>query len=225
MITVAQLAAACDISPGVAEAWHEPLIAGMTLGKCETEANQAAFLATCGHESAGFTRLEESFNYSPRGLMATWSSRFDAQIAQKLGRTSEKPANRRGIANHAYGSRGGNRGEGYKFRGRGPIQLTHRDNYQACGDDIGIDLIANPDLVATPEVGALAAGWFWMINGLYKRTGFLGISRVVNLGRSNTRAMPHGWDDRQERYSRAMDVLSKPNTDTPAQRAQRLLNQ
>ena len=225
MITVAQLAEACDLSPEMAEAWHEPLIAGMTLGKCETVANQAAFLATCGHESAGFTRLEESFNYSPRGLMATWSSCFDAQIAQKLGRTSEKPANRRGIANHAYGSRGGNRGEGYKFRGRGPIQLTHRDNYQACGDDIGINLIANPDLVATPEVGALAAGWFWMINGLYKRTGFLGISRVVNLGRSNTRAMPHGWDDRQERYSRAMDVLSKPNTDTPAQRAQRLLNQ
>lgn len=229
MITVQQLADACNLSHEQASEWHQPLVAAMTFGKCVTPNQQAMFLATCGHESAGFTDLEEGFNYSPRGLVATWSSRYPpeedgsiSRLAVELGRgPSGKRANQRAIADHAYGDRGGNNGDGYTHRGRGAIQLTHYDNYKACGDAIGIDLIADPDIVATPRVGALAAGWFWLVNKLYMRTDFLGINRVVNLGRSNTKRMPHGWDDRRERYHRAKAVLSKPMT--AHERAQQLL--
>ncbi len=92
----------------------------------------AHLLAQCAHESGNFTKVVESFNYSPQGLMKTWNSRFDTKLANELGRTQEHPAKQRQIANLVYNGRMGNRmgtDDGYDFCGRGYIQVTGRENY------------------------------------------------------------------------------------------------
>jgi putative chitinase len=126
---------------------------------------QAAFVAQMLHESANFTAMEENLNYSPAALLATWPGRFNLTTSSQYGRTAAHPANQPMIANIAYGGRMGNgpasSGDGWKFRGRGPGQLTGHDNYLNCGAAIGIDLIAYPELVAHPDVGCLAFAWFW----------------------------------------------------------------
>jgi putative chitinase len=130
-----------------------------------SKASQAAFVAQMLHESANFTAMEENLNYSPDGLLANWPSRFTPALAAQYGRTAAHPANQTMIANIAYGGRMGNgpasTNDGYKWRGRGPGQLTGHDNYQHCGAALGIDLIGHPELVASVDVGCLAFAWFW----------------------------------------------------------------
>lgn len=131
--------------------------------------SQAAFLAQMLHESAHFTRMTENLNYSPAGLMSTFNSpkvtRFTPDSAGMYGRVAARPANQQMIANIAYAKRMGNgaieSGDGWRYRGRGPGQLTGHDNYKACGAALGLDLLAAPDQVALPEVGCLAFAWFW----------------------------------------------------------------
>lgn len=128
-------------------------------------ASQAAFIAQMLHESGNFTSMSENLNYSPASLLATWPKRFTLDTAAQYGRTAAHPANQTMIANIAYGGRMGNgppsTNDGWRYRGRGPGQLTGHDNYKACGDAIGLDLVGQPDLVASPEVGCLAFAWFW----------------------------------------------------------------
>jgi putative chitinase len=130
-----------------------------------TPASQAAFIAQMLHESANFTAMSESLNYSPAALMATWPKRFTPELAAQYGRSALHPANQQMIANIAYASRMGNggveSGDGWRNRGRGPGQLTGHDNYKACGAALGIDLLASPDQVALPKIGCLAFAWFW----------------------------------------------------------------
>jgi len=130
-----------------------------------TKASQAAYVAQMLHESGNFTKMEENLNYSPVGLLATWPSRFTPATAAQYGRTAAHPANQVIIANIAYGNRMGNgpstTGEGWRYRGRGPGQLTGKNNYRDCGAALGMDLIAYPELVASPDVGCLAFAWFW----------------------------------------------------------------
>lgn len=225
MLTIDQLAEACNFPRAWAETWHPFVVAGLVYAQAESPQQQAMWLATCGHESAGFSSLEESFNYSPEGLLATWPSRFDVNLARKLGRCDGHRADRVAIAEHVYGGRmdNDNPGDGWKYRGRGLIQLTGRVNYAAAGDALGVDYLANPDLVATPQHGALTSGWFWKAHNLHRLEKLLTVSRIVNIGNSKTRKMPHGWDDRRKRYDRAMQVLSKPQS--ASERAQRLLSQ
>ena len=129
---------------------------------------QAAFVAQMLHESCNFTAMEENLNYSPAALLATFNTpritRFNLTTSAQYGRTAAHPANQQMIANIAYADRMGNgpasSGDGWKFRGRGPGQLTGHDNYKACGDAIGMDLISHPELVAGPGIGCLAFAWF-----------------------------------------------------------------
>jgi len=126
----------------------------------------AHFLAQAGHESGGFKALNENLNYGAKGLRGIFGKYFPTDAkALEYERKPEK------IANLVYGSRMGNgaesTGEGYKFRGRGYIQLTGKDNYVAFGKAINEDLTANPDLVATKYPLASAA-WFFHKNGLHK---------------------------------------------------------
>ncbi len=126
----------------------------------------AHFLAQCGHESGGFRIAAENLNYSAKGLRGIFGKYFktDAEAAA-YERKPEK------IANKVYASRMGNgaesSGDGFKFRGRGFIQLTGRDNYTAFGKSIGVDIANNPDLVGS-EYKLLSAAWFWSKNGLNK---------------------------------------------------------
>jgi putative chitinase len=124
----------------------------------------AHFLAQCGHESGGFRLTQENLNYSAKGLMGIFKKYFPTEaLANAYARKPEK------IANRVYGSRMGNgpeaSGEGYKFRGRGYIQLTGKQNYTAFDATVPESIVDNPDLVATKYPLASAA-WFWSKNGL-----------------------------------------------------------
>ncbi len=126
----------------------------------------AHFLAQCGHESGGFKLVQENLNYGAKGLMGIFKKYFpDEATALAYERKPEK------IANVVYASRMGNgdktSGDGYKFRGRGFIQLTGKDNYVAFGKSISEDLSTTPDLVAT-KYALLSAAWFFNKNGLHK---------------------------------------------------------
>lgn len=124
----------------------------------------AHFLAQCGHESGGFKLTQENLNYSAKGLMGIFKKYFPTEaIANAYARQPQK------IANKVYASRMGNgpesSGEGYKFRGRGFIQLTGKQNYTAFDASVPESIVDNPDLVATKYPLASAA-WFWSKNGL-----------------------------------------------------------
>jgi len=148
---------------GIEGKWLEPLLETFEKYDISTFKRQAYFLGQCMHESGGFKQLKENLNYSAKGLMATWPSRFpDMDTAEKFERNPEK------IANKVYAGRMGNTedGDGAKYIGRGLIQLTGKENYANCGNAIGVDLVANPDLLSTPKYAALSAGWFWNRKGL-----------------------------------------------------------
>lgn len=125
----------------------------------DTPIKLAHFLAQAGHESGGFKVVNENLNYGAKGLRGVFTKYFPTD--EKALLYERKPEK---IANLVYGGRMGNgaesTGEGYKFRGRGYIQLTGKDNYAALGKAIGEDLVANPDLVAT-KYPLMSAAWFF----------------------------------------------------------------
>jgi putative chitinase len=136
----------------------------MSTFKIDTALRLSHFLAQCGHESAGFKAIQENLNYGAKGLLGIFKKYFPTEAkALQYERKPEK------IANLVYGSRMGNgdeaSGDGYKFRGRGYIQLTGKSNYTAFGKAINEDIAANPDLVAT-KYPLLSAAWFWSSNNL-----------------------------------------------------------
>lgn len=137
------------------------------IDKCHitTPLRMAHFLSQCSHESGGFTALRENLNYSAKGLMTTFKKYFPTEeLAKQYERQPEK------IGNRVYANRMANgdeaSGDGFKFRGRGYIQLTGKENYKAFGTFLGIDLTENPDLVAT-KYPLLSAGYFFNKNNLW----------------------------------------------------------
>ena len=131
-----------------------------------TKARLASFLAQTGHESAQFTRLTENLNYTtPKRLMKVWPKRFPTE-------SSALPfvANEMKLANFVYANRLGNggvaSGDGFRFRGRGLIQITGRSNYRDAGVALDLELVGNPDLLRQPEHAATSAAWFWNSRGL-----------------------------------------------------------
>ena len=126
----------------------------------------AHFLAQCGHESGGFRATQENLNYSAKGLNGIFKKYFPTEAAAaSYARNPQK------IANKVYANRMDNgseaSGDGYKFRGRGYIQLTGRANYTLFGKAIGEDIATNPDVVSG-KYALLSAAWFWSKNGLNK---------------------------------------------------------
>jgi putative chitinase len=122
------------------------------------------FLAQCGHESGGFKALVENLNYGSKGLLGTFPKYFNATTAAQYERKPEM------IASKVYGGRMGNGPEvtkdGYKFRGRGYIQLTGKDNYTAFDKFVTENIIESPDLIAT-KYPLMSAAWFFDKNGLW----------------------------------------------------------
>lgn len=123
-----------------------------------TSLRLAHFLAQCGHESAGFKAVNENLNYSVDGLKRIFSKYFPGTLAEGYARQPEK------IASKVYGNRMGNGNEaskeGWKYRGRGYIQLTGKDNYKAFDATVDDDILNNPDLVAT-KYPLMSAAWFF----------------------------------------------------------------
>nr|BES09766.1 hypothetical protein Ef18B006LT_28610 [Escherichia fergusonii] len=123
-----QFKKATNLGEELTERWFIPFSVAMNEFGITGPDDQAMFIAQVGYESAGFTRTVENLNYSPDGLKATFGKYFTAQTASQYGRTEDHPANQRGIASIVYANRMGNRGQdsgdGWKYRGRGLIQIT-----------------------------------------------------------------------------------------------------
>jgi putative chitinase len=183
--------------------WVDALNETFTRFNLVTPKQQAAFIGQCGHECGNFTKLQEGLSYSIQGLMKTWPKRFpNTDIAQKYAR------NEKALANFVYANRMGNRdeasGDGYRFRGRGCVQLTGSDAYFHAGKALGVDFWANPDLVATPQYAALTAGWFWdtrKCNNLADASNWLALTKKINGGIL-------GYDERVKHTEQALAVLS-----------------
>ena len=201
-MNVQQLAKALNMKPAKAGEWIDAINETFEKFGIDTPERQACFLGQCAHESAGFTALQENLNYSASSLTRVWPKRFPSlQDAERYQRNPEK------IANKVYASRMGNgdeeSGEGWAYRGRGLIQLTGKSNYEACGEALGVDLVSQPDLVATPQYAALSTGWFWDKNHLNKyadENDMTGLTKKINGG-------THGLDDRVAKTQAALDIL------------------
>ncbi len=185
-----------------AEAWTKPLINVFQKFDLSTPIRQAAFIAQCGHESDGFRVLVENLNYSADGLHSVFKKYFPTiDETAAYARQPEK------IANKVYADRLGNdseeSGDGWKFRGRGLIQITGKDSYRAFGVAVGQDFLSNPDLVAQPIWAAESAGWFWNAHHL----NAIADSEDTRLLTYKINGGFNGLEDRVRRYGMARSVL------------------
>lgn len=157
------------------------------------------FLSQCAHESANFTALRENLNYSGDRLLKIFPKYFkDRATADAYARKPEK------IGARVYANRMGNgneeSGEGYKFRGRGYIQLTGKDNYKQFGVFVGEDLVNTPDLVAT-KYPLTSAAFFFDKNGLWAICDKGNSVDVVTLVTKRVNGGTHGLQDRIEKFN------------------------
>ncbi|MEJ2593826.1 MAG: glycoside hydrolase family 19 protein [bacterium] len=176
---------------------------GLERYQINTPLRVAHFIAQIAHESGSFRYSSENLNYSANALRSVFGKYFKTnEEADRYARKPEK------IANRVYGGRMGNgdeaTGEGWKFRGRGLIQLTGKENYQKCARAIGKNIDEEPDKLASdPEAAVLAAGWFWdsrKLNDHADKDDVLTITRRINGG-------THGLDDRKAYLARAKKAL------------------
>lgn len=186
-----------------------PLERAMLRFSINTPLRAAAFLAQVGHESGQLRYVEENLNYSATGLLTTFGKYFKMSAdAASYARNPEK------IANRVYANRLANddeaSGDGWRYRGRGLIQLTGKVNYAAAGLGLGVDLTKDPNKLLTPEYATLSASWFWHSKGLNAIADKLGgkddikmfgtISVVINGG-------TNGKADREALYLLAKKAL------------------
>jgi len=186
--------------------WHHALEQLFPDYEINTTNRIAAFIAQCSHESAGFTALKENLNYKAETLTKLWPKLFPAGIAKAY---ASMPNKQEAIANRAYGSRMGNgpeeSGDGFKFCGRGLIQLTGRNNYQAFADSLEMDIDDVPEYLATFEGAAQSACWFWEENKLNQwadKGDILTLTKKINGGTI-------GLEDRIKHYEHAITVLGE----------------
>ena len=165
----------------------------------------AHFLAQCGHESGGFKVVSENLNYGAAGLQSIFKKYFTAESAKEYQRKPEK------IANIVYANRMGNgnqaSGEGYKFRGRGFIQLTGKENYTSFDKVVEDDILANPDLVAT-KYPLLSAAWFFHKNGLHKIADEGATDDVVTKVTKRVNGGTIGLPDRIKHFNEYNNLLN-----------------
>jgi putative chitinase len=163
---------------------------------------QAAFIAQCGHECGNFKVLEENLAYRAETLMKLWPKRFPTlEFASQYAKNPKK------IANMVYANRMGNRdeasGDGYRFRGRGCIQLTGHANYYHAGQALGEDFVMQPELVATPMYAALSAGFFWNTHKL----NILADNKDIKMMTKKINGAFIGLAEREKHYHHALTVL------------------
>ena len=166
----------------------------------------AHFLAQCGHESGGFRLTQENLNYSAKGLNGIFKKYFPTEAAAApYNRNPQK------IANKVYSNRMGNgteaSGDGYKFRGRGYIQLTGKDNYTAFGKSISVDMTINPDLVAS-QYALLSAAWFFTKNNLHKMADGGATDAVVTSITKRVNGGTIGLPDRIKHFKEYYHLLA-----------------
>ena len=159
------------------------------------------FVAQLLHESGNLLRTTENLNYGAPGLLGTFRKYFTVEQATQYAR---KPAK---IAARVYANRMENgdeaSGDGWKFRGRGYIQLTGKSNYKALTESLNVDFVASPDLVATPQYAALSAGWYWNsrnINKLADADDIVKVTKAINGGTI-------GLEDRKHHLAHVKSII------------------
>ena len=217
---------AAGVKQATAEKWVDAVAAACQEFGIDTPQRIAGFLSQCAHESGGFTMLQENLNYRAATMATVWPTRFaerepdpknpgktkakkdakGANIPNKFALALERKPEM--IANVVYSGRMGNgpteSGEGWLYRGRGLKQLTGKDNHRACSAGLGVDLVANPDLLLEPVYAARSAAWFWATNkcNTFADAGDIeGLTKKINGGLI-------GIDDRKKRYASAMSSFS-----------------
>ena len=198
--TVDKLAKIIPGNPYV-DHWHEALSMILPDYDINTVPRVAAFLAQCAHESGNFTAIKENLNYKAESLCKVWPRYFNPSNANEYAHNPEK------IANRAYANRMGNgpeeSGDGFKFCGRGLIQLTGKDNYSRYAQATEQSLDEASEHLTTFEGCVQSAAWFWEANNLnqFADSGdILTMTKRINGGTL-------GLEDRQNHYQHALQVL------------------
>ena len=182
--------------------WYDALAQVLPDYDINSPARIASFLAQCAHESNGFTALKENLNYRAVTLCKVFPRYFpDDEIANAYAGKQEM------IANRVYGGRMGNgdeaSGDGFKFCGRGLIQLTGKTNYQSFADSIEISVEDVPEYLATFEGAVQSACWFWENNSLNQ---FADSGDIVTMTK-RINGGTIGLEDRTARYQFALQIL------------------
>ena len=196
MISVEQLT-----KIGIADKWLDTLNNAFKKYSVIDKNEIAMFLAQTTHESNDYKRLEESFNYRPERLFEVFKKRVGTiEKAKELCSKGSEA-----IANFVYGGRLGNaKDEGYKYRGRGIIQLTGKNNYKYYGEKLNIDLVNSPDLAKEPDTAIEIALLFWKEKGcgMFAKMGDVKtVTKLINGGYN-------GLDDRQKRFNKILTILN-----------------
>lgn len=183
--------------------WVDLMNKFLPLYGISTPPRVAMFIAQCGHESGNFGRITENLNYSAQNLIANWPKRFNIATAAICARKPEK------IANKVYADRMGNgseaSGDGWKFRGRGLIQITGKANYAAFAESAHLTLNEAIAYLETKEGALKSALWFWgehSLNTLSDHQNVLSVTKIINGG-------TNGLSDRQARFNNALKVFTK----------------
>jgi putative chitinase len=185
--------------------WYSNLLNTLPEYDIDTSARVAAFMAQCGHESGGFTVMQENLNYSAKGLVGTFKKYFPTEAHAKP--YERKPEM---IANRVYANRMGNgdeaSGEGWYFRGRGIVQITGKNNYTKCSQSLFESnvLVENPDLLLETEYAIHSACWFWSaarLNELADIGDMKTMTKRINGGYI-------GLEDRINHYNHAIEILT-----------------
>ena len=203
IITLPQLTKILHKNPK-SEMWLPIVNVNLAKWNINTPKRAAAFLSQCAHESLDFNTFKENLNYSAEGLMAYFGKYFTVFTAPNYARHPEM------IANKVYANRMGNgdeaSGDGFRFRGRGLIQVTGKTNYTAYSKFMYNDdrIVNSPILLEEPEEALKSAIWYWdsrNLNILADKEDISGITKAINGGLN-------GLDDRQTRYAEALKALS-----------------
>jgi putative chitinase len=201
VLTLEQLKQMVPGNPHIAH-WHEALDQLLEDYGINTPHRVAHFIAQCAHESGGFKFIRENLNYSAQGLMGTFKKYFPTMdLAQQYQRQPER------IANRVYASRMGNgdeaSGDGWRYCGRGLIQLTGKDNYTFFAGSLGIPVEEAAEYLATFEGAAQSACFFWEQNKLNRfadANDTKGLTRAINGGFI-------GLEDRIKHTNHALHIL------------------
>jgi putative chitinase len=204
VLTLGQLKQMLPKNPYVAD-WHEALSQLLPDYDINTPQRIAAFVAQCAHESGNFMVLKENLNYKPATLRKIFPKYFpNDAIANDYATRLNKQMH---IASRAYANRMGNGDEasqeGWKFCGRGLIQLTGKNNYQAFADSLEMDIDDVPEYLGTYQGASQSACWFWETNNLNRfadKGDIKGLTRAINGGFI-------GLEDRIKHYNHALHVM------------------